>query len=243
MAVKFKDYYEILGVPRDASDADLKRAFRNLARQYHPDVARNGRDAEDKFKEVNEAYEVLGDPSKRSRYDRLGSVFNESSDFRQSAGARPFEPKTPPRPAPASEDTEYELRGAGYSEFFEHLFGTREERQARSRAAEAEDEFLSSPDRAADLRAELVVSLEESIRGGARPFSLRVKSACDECQGAGHNRLRPCPACGGSGLVPPHRTAHRQHPPGRPGRPEAARARPRQGPRRPLPARALLAPP
>ena len=63
MAVQYKDYYQSLGVPRDASDADIKKSFRKLARQYHPDVAKNKREAEEKFKEINEAYEVLSDPA------------------------------------------------------------------------------------------------------------------------------------------------------------------------------------
>src|ERR1700760_4057023 len=73
MAVQFKDYYEILGVPRNASDADIKKAFRKLARQHHPDVAKDKKSAEEKFKEINEANEVLSDPDKRKKYDTLGA--------------------------------------------------------------------------------------------------------------------------------------------------------------------------
>src|SRR5688572_22584614 len=77
MAVKFKDYYELLGVPRDASQDDIRKAFRKLARQYHPDVAKDKPKAEEKFKEVNEAYEVLGDPAKRKKYDTLGANWKQ----------------------------------------------------------------------------------------------------------------------------------------------------------------------
>jgi len=69
MSVQYKDYYVTLGVPRTASEADIKKAFRKLAREFHPDVAKDKKRAEEKFKEVNEAYEVLGDPAKRKRYD------------------------------------------------------------------------------------------------------------------------------------------------------------------------------
>ena len=72
MAVEFKDYYQSLGVSRDASQDDLRKAFRKLAREYHPDVAKDKKSAEEKFKEINEAYEVLGDPAKRKKYDTLG---------------------------------------------------------------------------------------------------------------------------------------------------------------------------
>src|SRR3954464_13773047 len=83
MAVQFKDYYEVLGVPRGASEDDIKKAFRKLARQYHPDVAKDKKVAEAKFKEINEAYEVLSDPEKRKRYDALGA------DWKQGAVSRP----------------------------------------------------------------------------------------------------------------------------------------------------------
>src|SRR5262244_388433 len=85
MPVQYKDYYEILGVPRTASEAEIKKAFRKLAREYHPDVAKNKKQAEEKFKEVNEAYEVLGDPAKRKKYDELGANWRAY----EQAGARP----------------------------------------------------------------------------------------------------------------------------------------------------------
>ena len=72
MAVKFRDYYEIMGVPKTATEAEIKKAYRKLARKYHPDVNPGEKSAEEKFKEMNEAYEVLSDPEKRKRYDRLG---------------------------------------------------------------------------------------------------------------------------------------------------------------------------
>ena len=85
MPVEFKDYYKILGVPRDASAEDIKKAFRKLARQYHPDVAKVKKGAEEKFKEINEAYEVLGDPENRSKYDELGPIGGRTREH----GAQP----------------------------------------------------------------------------------------------------------------------------------------------------------
>src|SRR4051812_229099 len=83
MPVEFKDYYGVLGVPRDATDADVKKAFRKLARQFHPDVAKDKKSAEAKFKEINEAYEVLGDPQKRRKYDELGANWDQQASAPQ----------------------------------------------------------------------------------------------------------------------------------------------------------------
>src|SRR5215510_12435266 len=91
MPVKYKDYYEILGVPRTASDADIKKAFRKLAREFHPDVAKDKKKAEEKFKEINEAYEVLGDPGKRKRYDELGADWKAGAEFRPPPGWENFQ--------------------------------------------------------------------------------------------------------------------------------------------------------
>src|SRR5512144_199948 len=86
MPVQYKDYYQILGVPRGAGEADIKKAFRKLAREHHPDVAKNKKQAEEKFKELNEAYEVLGDPTKRKKYDELGPNWQAGADFRPPPG-------------------------------------------------------------------------------------------------------------------------------------------------------------
>src|ERR1700746_746395 len=90
MPGQFKDYYEVLGVARTASEAEIKKAFRKLAREYHPDVAKNKKQSEEKFKEVNEAYEVLGDPAKRKKYDELGPNWLAGSDFRPPPGWENF---------------------------------------------------------------------------------------------------------------------------------------------------------
>src|SRR4026207_2467920 len=81
MPVKFQDYYATLGVSRAASDEEIKKAFRKLARKYHPDVAKDKKVAEEKFKQINEAYEVLSDPEKRRKYDQLGANWNQPGGF------------------------------------------------------------------------------------------------------------------------------------------------------------------
>src|SRR3954470_24786492 len=91
MPVKFRDYYEILGVSRTASDAEIKKAFRKLAREYHPDVAKNKKQAEEKLKDINEAYEVLSDPAKRKKYDQLGPNWKQGADFPPPPGWETFQ--------------------------------------------------------------------------------------------------------------------------------------------------------
>ena len=90
MAVQYKDYYESLGVPRTASADEIKKAFRKLAREFHPDVAKDKKKAEEKFKEINEAYEVLSDPDKRKKYDELGANWKSGADFRPPPGQADF---------------------------------------------------------------------------------------------------------------------------------------------------------
>src|ERR1700716_1377604 len=122
MAVQFRDYYETLAVPKTASEDEIKSAFRKLARKHHPDVAKDKKAAEEKFKEINEAYEVLSDPEKRKKYDRFGANWKQ--------GAPGFE--SPPgweagggRTANRERAQEFHFGGTGFSDFFEQLFGRR----------------------------------------------------------------------------------------------------------------------
>src|SRR5881227_4378609 len=112
MAVQYKDYYESLGVARTASDAEIKKAFRKLARKYHPDVAKDKKKSEEKFKEINEAYEVLSDPAKRRKYDMLGPNWQEQFGFPSSAGGRTN-----------FRGSSMNYNSGGFSDFFEALFG------------------------------------------------------------------------------------------------------------------------
>jgi len=118
MPVEFKDYYEILGVPRTATADEIKKAFRRLARVHHPDVAKNKVAGEAKFKEINEAYEVLGDAEKRQKYDQLGADWEHGAEFNappQGAyrgGGVHFQEGPSP----------FEFTGTGFSDFFEAFF-------------------------------------------------------------------------------------------------------------------------
>src|ERR1044071_1999566 len=125
MAVRYKDYYESLGVSRTASDAEIKKAFRKLAREYHPDVAKDKKKAEEKFKEINEAYEVLSDPGKRQKYDELGANWKSGADFRPPRGWEGFPGGGRAyRGGAGGQEREFHFGGTGFSDFFEQLFGS-----------------------------------------------------------------------------------------------------------------------
>jgi len=148
--VEFKDYYEIMGVARNASPDEIKRAYRRLARKYHPDVSKE-KDAEARFKEVGEAYEVLRDPEKRAAYDQLG---------RRPQGEE-FRP-----PPDWNFEFEGEDRTGGHSDFFEQLFGG----LGGLRGGGRRGAFRS---RGFDTHAQVDVTLEEAFRGATRTLSLQ----------------------------------------------------------------------
>ncbi len=120
MAVKYRDYYEILGVPRNASAEEIRRAYRKLARKYHPDANKGDSSSEDKFKEINEAYEVLKDPEKRRRYDQLGDNWKQGQDFRPPPGWEGFAGGFPGGGGAGGAQG---FNFGNFSDFFEALFG------------------------------------------------------------------------------------------------------------------------
>jgi curved DNA-binding protein len=159
MAVKFKDYYESLGVARTATPEEIKQAFRKLARVYHPDVAKNKVTGEQKFKEINEAYEVLGDPEKRRRYDEMGPNWQDGGAGPSGGGQR-----RPARPFAGGED--FEFGGTGFSDFFESFFSDRRPASGPGRRRAADDEEFVQPGH--DVEADLLVTLEEVLHGSKR---------------------------------------------------------------------------
>ena len=176
MAVQFKDYYQSLGVPRTASDAEIKKAFRKLAREHHPDVAKDKKRAEEKFKEINEAYEVLSDPAKRKKYDELGADWKAGEQFRAPPGWEQFSGgRTYRRSGPGGEDFEFQFGGTGFSDFFEAFFGSA--RQGRGgfgrNAGFAEEEVAA---RGRDIEGDIMVTLEEAQRGSLRQVNVRSES-------------------------------------------------------------------
>ena len=216
MAVQFKDYYEVLGVPRSATDDDIKKAFRKLARQYHPDVAKTKKGAEEKFKEINEAYEVLGDPAKRKKYDELGPNWKQGADFRPPPGWQGARPGGGfPRGQPGG-GVEFEFGGTtGFSDFFEQLFGSRTRGGGGSgpfgRRGFEEEEI---PERGRDVEGDLMVTLEEAMQGSVRSVSMRRAVPCANCGGTGEKNHRVCPVCGGTGETAKTETYQVKIPPG-----------------------------
>jgi curved DNA-binding protein len=169
LPVAFRDYYEVLGVPRDASEEDIRRAYRRLARENHPDVNKDP-EAEDRFKEISEAYEVLRDPEKRERYDRLGANWKAGQDV---SGAEGFTDFGGNGPAGGFRDVRFDFGGddfggGDFSDFFEGMFSGRGRGRPGRRAAG----FDGFSTRGGDREATLELSLEEAAAGGRRRISL-----------------------------------------------------------------------
>jgi curved DNA-binding protein len=181
MSVQYKDYYESLGVARNASDADIKKAFRKLAREYHPDVAKDKKKAEEKFKEINEAYEVLSDPAKRKKYDQLGANWKSGAEFRPPPGWESFGGRRASRGGPAGQDYEFRFGGTGFSDFFEQLFGSTGRGGSRFGGGTRFDteDFAT---RGRDIEGDIMVTLEEAMRGSVRSVSVQHNSRTDTHQ-------------------------------------------------------------
>ena len=167
MAVQFKDYYETLGVPRTATSDDIKKAFRKLARIHHPDVAKNKATAEAKFKEINEAYEVLGDPEKRKKYDELGADWEHGRQFRPPPGYGAQ------GGAGGFQEGPFEFSGTGFSDFFEQFFGGGMRSGGGFRGQSPFGEHANMEVPGTDAEADIMVTLEEALRGATRQVTLR----------------------------------------------------------------------
>jgi len=170
MPVEFKDYYKILGVPRTASADEIKKAFRKLARLHHPDVARDKKAGEIKFKEINEAYEVLGDVEKRGKYDQLGADWEHGAQFTPPPEHGAFQRR---RGRSQEGESPFEFSGTGFSDFFEQFFaGTRDDPRSFRRTSPFADEDTMAV-RGRDAEADILVTLEEALRGAKREIALR----------------------------------------------------------------------
>ena len=172
-----RDYYEVLGVQKGASEDELKRAYRKLAKQYHPDMNPGNTEAEVKFKEVNEAYEVLSDPEKRDKYDRYGhAAFDPSMGGGAGFGG-------------------FEGFGGGFDfgDIFSSIFGGGGGRSARSNVIDGDD-----------ISVRVTISFDEAVFGCKKEISFARIEACGECDGSGAakgTKPETCPTCKGTGSV------------------------------------------
>ena len=179
-----KDYYQILGVSRGSSAAEVKKAYRKLARKYHPDLNPGDKTAESRFKEIQEAYAVVSDPKKRAQYDQFGRV----GDAPPGAG---------PRGAggPGFEGFDFSDYGSStFRDFFANLFGA-----GGVRAAAAGGDV---PERGEDLHYSMTIGFEDAVHGVQTRLRVNRAVACADCGGHGRAagaRKRPCPSCGGTG--------------------------------------------
>lgn len=175
-----RDYYDILGVSKSASDEDLKKAYRKLAMQYHPDRNPGDKSAEEKFKEISHAYDVLSDAQKRAAYDRYGH-----DAFNGGAGAGGF----------GGGAAGFDF-GSGFADIFEDLFGMGGARRSGGGP--------SGQTRGADLRYNLAISLEDAFKGKQETIRVTTSVSCETCSGSGGekgSKPETCPTCHGNGRV------------------------------------------
>jgi molecular chaperone DnaJ len=172
MSTSTQDYYETLGVKKSASTDEIKKAYRKLARKYHPDLNPGDKTAEKKFKDINEAYEVLSDSKKKAEYDQFGKAA-----FEGAHGFEGFRTQT--------QDFGFGFGGAG--DIFSDLFGGLRQEEATLRGT--------------DLATRLDISLEEAYKGVTKPITLTREISCTKCGGSGAESSQSCTTCKGSGSV------------------------------------------
>jgi len=177
-----RDYYEVLGVNKGASDDEIKKAYRKMAKEYHPDLHPGDKVAEAKFKEVGEAYEVLSDPQKKSRYDQFGHA-GVDPNFGGGPGAGGW----------GGVDVDFGDIGDIFSSIFGGGFGGGTRRQNPN-----------APRQGSDVGASVFISFEEAAKGCKKKVKVERVTTCSDCSGSGARRgtsPTTCPVCGGSGMV------------------------------------------
>jgi molecular chaperone DnaJ len=182
------DFYQILGVERNASADDIKKAYRKLALKYHPDRNQGDKDAEEKFKEVSAAYEVLSDPDKRRSYDQLGhEAYTQAGRSGMGGGAYDYQ---------HAQDifSQFFGGGGGGASFFENIFGM---------GGGARQHDPNAPVRGDNLKYELEISFEDAMLGAEKEITIPRDVSCDSCSGSGcepGSGKRTCSACRGTGV-------------------------------------------
>ncbi|HUG17305.1 MAG TPA: J domain-containing protein [Thermomicrobiales bacterium] len=192
--MQFQDYYSILGVPRNADEKAIKRAYRELARKLHPDV-NNEPDAEERFKALNEAHQVLSDSEKRAKYDRFGADWERYQTAPDNGAGTPDFSQWFTGSGAGDPNVRYEYRssgGEGFSDFFETLFGSTPARgRSRGRAARRGEDHEYTVD----------VPLREAFSGTERVFDIQAAEVCSACRGAGMTARELCGACDATGSI------------------------------------------
>ena len=193
MAEQKRDYYEVLGVSKDADDAALKKAYRVLAKKYHPDANPGDKQAEAAFKEINEAYSVLSDPKKRAQYDQFGHAAFD------------------PRMGGGSGGGFYEGSAADFGDIFGDLFGVGDIFGSFFGGGRGAQRAANAPMRGANVHATVRLSFEEAVFGCKKKITIDYKEECETCKGSGAKpgtSPETCPTCKGQGkIVKTSRTA------------------------------------
>ncbi len=215
----YKDYYQILGVDRSASQKDIKSAYRKLTKKYHPDLNHGDKSAELKYRDVNEAYEVLGDPDKRSKYDQFGAQWKYIKDGKTPPGggyqqggfdfSDIFSRFSQGQGGGAHFSSSF--GGSGYSQFFDMLFGNmsgmggngEQRRTYTRRTSTSTGGFggMGGHRSRSSLESELTISVAEACQGITKSLSISKPDVCASCSGTGNFNGSPCAMCGGSGQV------------------------------------------
>ncbi|WP_375504124.1 molecular chaperone DnaJ [uncultured Jatrophihabitans sp.] len=193
-----KDYYKALGVAKDASAADIKKTYRKLAQELHPDKNPGDAAAEGRFKEVSEAYDVLSDPQKRKEYDEARTLFAGGGGFPGGFGGMGGGGRTGGRSTSFDMSDLFGGSGAGSNlgDLFDGLFGPNSSASRTGRSTSA------GPRRGQDVSAEMTLDFDEAVRGTTLPLKLSSPGVCNTCHGNGARpgtSPRTCPTCGGSG--------------------------------------------
>jgi len=186
-----KNYYDILGIKKNATEKEIKQAYRRLARKYHPDVNAGDKSAEAKFKEINEAYEILSDKDKRPKYDKYGDKWQYADQFEQANQQQTFY-RDFGRGGGDSSSFRFSGDIGGMDSILEDLFSG-----GRSGGFNRRPQ----PRRGQDLESPIEVTLEEAYSGTNRTISLQVEEPCAACKGSGMIQNLPCSACRGAGIL------------------------------------------